>query len=757
MSKYVKLSEMDEHQRGLYEQKKKRMEEKRRASGIQERRKGKAPRKKKVKETESVFVADFETTTEEWYNKKGYTEVWAWAITNVHPTQAEPLAMDDTAVVATNRIKETTCYGDKHFLETQTPIESFFWELTRGTYKDNCKIYFHNLKFDGSFLLNYLLTENYYDASAYMYGVLTPEEVENEQGHRKKMPIRSFALLGDTSVWYSLKVNLEGKTIEFRDSLKRIPMTVRQMAIEYNLPILKGEIDYTRNPDDPITEEEEKYIRHDVLIVAEVLRQQYREGFTELTTASFSYNNYKRYLKDRDIDIKDVFGNLSKDCSHFARKSYEGGEVWVNPDYQGQFLGDPYSDQILGYTWDINSMYPAVYSCMPMPYGSPLSLYDVSLLPYIDYYNVNTLREWRGTDKRYFIEVIHCKAILKENHIPSISVTIGFNKRIFPEEIEINDKVFADVRYELLLEDYDIEEIELGRIDIYNARQDLFFDYVKQIVDEKNRASIEGNKMRKALAKVKMNSLYGKFAQKEEMISATFVLNADGELESRHFVSLSEIRYVPLASIITAEARYLLITQARKFGYDNVVYMDTDSIHTLAGHDCISWRRRPLPENKEEKFLQMSSSLSCDELYNKLKEFEYGHPKEIWCDEYDLGAFKIESKYAVGKWLRAKTYFEGNPISKEDADKYLALDEKDKDGDFIIKGKDFLIKGCIKGAGIPDVSKNQITVDNFDFGLVLKGKLLPCRVRGGVVLKESEYEIKEEMTVTKIIDKVDDV
>ena len=79
------------------------------------------------------------------------------------------------------------------------------------------------------------------------------------------------------------------------------------------------------------------------------------------------------------------------------------------------------------------------------------------------------------------------------------------------------------------------------------------------------------------------------------------------------------------------------------------------------------------------------------------------------------------------------------------------MNEEERGDDYIIKGNGFNLKGCIKGAGIPDNSKQQITVDNFAFGLVLYGKLLPTRVKGGVVLRESLYEIKEELTLVKHI------
>ena len=69
-----------------------------------------------------LFSADFETITDE-----NDCRVWAWGICDIPYTFAN--------------------FGNS--------IDSFFEHLK--TLKENSKIYFHNLKFDGSFILNYLL------------------------------------------------------------------------------------------------------------------------------------------------------------------------------------------------------------------------------------------------------------------------------------------------------------------------------------------------------------------------------------------------------------------------------------------------------------------------------------------------------------------------------------------------------------------------------------------------------------------------
>ena len=76
------------------------------------------------------YVADFETTSERFYNEHGYTKVWLWSI----------------------------CDSNANIIQDGTDIEQFLIlarQLCGGT------IYFHNLKFDGSFIVDYLLSNSY--------------------------------------------------------------------------------------------------------------------------------------------------------------------------------------------------------------------------------------------------------------------------------------------------------------------------------------------------------------------------------------------------------------------------------------------------------------------------------------------------------------------------------------------------------------------------------------------------------------------
>ena len=44
---------------------------------------------------------------------------------------------------------------------------------------------------------------------------------------------------------------------------------------------------------------------------------------------------------------------------------------------------------------------------------------------------------------------------------------------------------------------------------------------------------------------------------------------------------------------------------------------------------------------------------------------------------------------------------------------------------------------------MPDNCKSLVTYDNFEYGAEFEGKLMPKRIKGGVVLRETTYQIKE--------------
>jgi hypothetical protein len=93
-------------------------------------------------------------------------------------------------------------------------------------------------------------------------------------------------------------------------------------------------------------------------------------------------------------------------------------------------------------------------------------------------------------------------------------------------------------------------------------------------------------------------------------------------------------------------------------------------------------------------------------------------------DDVKLGAWKHESHFTRAKFIRQKTYLEE-------------------------------INGEIKitCAGLPQRCYDQVTWKNFKEGLKVDGKLAFHHVKGGIILQETEFTIKEDQKLVKAIQK----
>ena len=130
----------------------------------------------------------------------------------------------------------------------------------------NTVCYFHNLKFDVSFILDYIMKNGY---------TYSPEPKE-----------KSFTtLITDTGVFYSVTVwfkrhNKNWKKVVFYDSMKKLPFKVATISKAFELEDEKLSLDYEapREPGHILTEEEKRYIVNDCRIVAQALKIQFDQG-----------------------------------------------------------------------------------------------------------------------------------------------------------------------------------------------------------------------------------------------------------------------------------------------------------------------------------------------------------------------------------------------------------------------------------------------------------------------------------------------
>jgi len=597
------------------------------------------------------FVADFETTT----NIED-CRVWAFAICEV---------------------------GNKEDVIIGTTIDEFMeWNIKR---KENDTVFFHNLKFDSQFIMNWLFKNGY--------------EHTTEPEQKKSKTFNT--LISDKGLFYQVEVIFEkkGKKVNkviFQDSLKLIPLSVDSIAKSFKLPISKLKIDYDSHNNlpigSPLTPEEEEYIKHDVQIVAHAIEYFYSQGLNKMTIGSCALSEYKKIIKKRNFDRYFPTPKYHDD----VKQSYRGGFTYLNPDYSEKVVGK-------GIVLDVNSLYPSCMRECMLPFGTPI------------YFNGKYER-----DPIYpiYTQMIRCQFELKEGKIPTIQIKYGYSFRANEYLTTSGDTEVVlclnSVDLELFLEQYDVYNLEYISGWKFKATKGLFTDYIDKWSNNKIQAKKDGNHGLYLISKLFLNSLYGKFGTDTRVRSKIPYLAEDNEIHYKD--GKAEIKngiYIAMASFITSYARKKTITSAQRVMDNNrkglskaqFVYADTDSLHiVLNGED-------------EEEFLK-----NC--------ELDI-HPTK-------LGAWDNESKFISAKFLRQKCYIEKEIIDEDDYLKGIKgefdyLYSKDSKGFYKLK---------ITVAGMPTDCHKYVNFDNFNIGASYKGKKQPKIVPGGVVLSEIDFTIK---------------
>ena len=463
-----------------------------------------------------IYTADFETANAQYNIDNNITWVWLWDICDI----------------------ET--YQHRHGKD----IGSFIDALSDIA---PCTLYFHNAKFDVSFILDYLLKHGYKYSSAKVL---------------KKKKLKT--LIADTGVFYSLKfkVNIGKITrlVEIRDSNKKISGTVDRIAKDYKLPILKESIDYLEfKPEGyEANADEIRYIEHDTEIIARVLNIQYENGLTKLTSASDTFSKYKELI-GRNVFEK-IFPVVDIDTDDYIRKSYRGGVVQVNRKHKMETLHNVY-------VYDVNSMYPAQMCHALLPYGKPKF--------FTGRYKYNYCYP-------LYIQRINVCLKLKPNFQPTI-LHKGFmflsNTYLEDTDNQLVELTLTSVDMELMFKHYYVLDIEYLDGYMFKGSYSLFEDFIAPIY----KIKCESSGAIKQLNKIYLNSLYGKFATSPRHINKTPDV-VDGVVKySSDPLEIEKPIYTAVASFITAYSRYCLF-KAIQDNHDRWIYCDTDSVHIL-GND----------------------------------------------------------------------------------------------------------------------------------------------------------------------------
>ncbi len=651
------------------------------------------------------FVCDFETTV---YKGQTSTEVWASASVEMYT--------DNVNIF--------------HSIDEQY---NYFIE-------QNCNIvaYYHNLKFDGSFWLSYLLVDLGYKQA---YNKIGEGDLSIEWKNEKDMDNKTFKYsISDKGQWYSITIKVNNHIIEIRDSLKLLPFSVKRIGDSFKTKHKKLEMEYKgfRYAGCVITDDEKKYIANDVLVVKEALEIMFDAGHNKLTIGSCCLSEYKNICQKstkNQLEYYEMFPdiyNINLDTTKFKypnageyiRKSYRGGWCYLVKGKENKIYTK-------GTTADVNSLYPSMMSSESgnkYPIGIP------------HFWKGNFIPDEALLQNKYYFIRIKTRFYLKPNMLPFIQIKNNLlykstemletsdvydnkTKQYYTHYKDINGNM-TDTRveltltmtdYELIKEHYELVEFEILDGCWFYSQIGIFDEYI----DKYKKIKMESKGAMRELAKLFLNNLYGKMASNEDS-SFKFAYIKDDKTIG--FIPIAEANkkagYIPVGSAITSYARNFTIRAAQK-NYHGVnkrgfIYADTDSIH-------------------------------CDLEPQQITGIEV-HNKNFCC-------WKLESCWDTAVFTRQKTYIEH--VTHEDLEKIdkpyynikcAGMPQKSKDlfelsmqgtadinEEWTDEEKDFLFK---------DGKPIKRELSDFKVGLKVPDKLIPKRIRGGILLMESTYELR---------------
>ena len=303
---------------------------------------------------------------------------------------------------------------------------------------------------------------------------------------------------------------------------------------------------------------------------------------------------------------------LTREQDEWLRKNhlYRGGIAYVNKAMQGRLLTAEKMGRPMK-RYDVNSEYPFAMASMRDLCGAPRRI---------------KLREWlEKTDAgREEFEAVYMLTSVFGTVRPGM-LGVWFNP--FEREfVDVIDEQGLHLMFERelleLSEWYDLE-YTCDEVLIWQRGEHAFAPFVNENYALKAEAKKLKNTALSAVVKLKLNSSYGKLAERVEREKGVYELSE--ETGAVHFVRTGTevdekcIMNVALGALCTSVARCWILSHIREICGPNVaetfVYMDTDSIHAF-----------------------------CPE-YDK-------------ADAFELGAFKDEATCDACIYLAPKTYID---------------------------------------------------------------------------------------------------
>ena len=610
----------------------------------------------------------------------------------------------DNSISATNL---SLCQLDSENTNESVSIDKSFDDLFRRIkmYGCNCIIYYHDLKFYGPFIIDYLCNNKSFSLYCKKFN---DGHCEINDTFYNLMPNNSYKyFVSKKGLWYSITIKYHNKILIIKDSMKLIPLDIEEMSKSFKTVHSKmnshsGELD----------QDHIKCIVNNLLIIKESLNCMESMGCTSGTIGSCCMKNFEQGYST--LELSKMFPNLyklnidniygSSNTGEYIRNSYHGGWCYVVPEKHNKVYHN-------GCTLDRNSLYPYVMhskSGHKYPIGEPT------------FFNGEIPDNVYGNDSKYYFVRIKCNFKLKDGMLPTVQIKSDpiYNPKVWltssatdrlPNYRPILTLTCTD--YELLKEHYDITNLEILDGCYFDSDIGIFDKYIEKWA---NLKMISKGGMRQ-IAKLFLNNLYGKFATSPDSSYKVFYLNRFGAISSYDIESsdIKRVGYIAIGSAITSYGRKETIecAQANYNGPDNdgFIYADTDSI-------------------------------SCN--------LDQSEIKNCKIDKTEIGCWKVETTYDYCKFIRQKTYIKHViKENSEDVKPYVDI----KCAGMTERVKNIFLHSVQQDvkdfSGYDEDEKNFILkerdLDDFREGIMIPGIMKMEMVKGGCKMVKSPYIIRD--------------
>ena len=515
--------------------------------------------------------------------------------------------------------------------------------------------------------------------------------------------------------------------IEYRDFMKLITGGLKRLLNDLNVvdndgtPIRKLTMEYQNviTEIDGISDEDIAYCENDVKglyfaikMFNKTIEEQsngelhiFGEETNVMTAGGYAKHELLRSLypnlKNKRARIKAYQKDhpITQTQDEYIRNNhlYRGGISYVNPVYKGRLI----SGRVM-YRYDVNSEYPYAMAQINDLIGKPLrkKLVEYDEMKDKDNYEaVFILTSVYGDVKRGYLGLWYDP--FKKDFVEHIEE--NGTHLIFERELNEMSQWYDDFTYTC-------EEVLLWR-----KGKKAYAPFVEENYALKAQAKKDKNPTLQQNTKLKLNSSYGKLAERVERVKGHYALNE--ETGAIHFVrdetetDTGASMNVVIGALVTCVARCYILSKIREVCAPNIkqtfVYIDTDSIHAFASYDK--------------------------------------------ADAYALGGLKLEATCQAIKYIAPKTYIDIENINNDGTIAFEDIEVHSKGINLNAIISDLKKKQKGKRHGLPTL---ELINRKISYGAQYLC-LVAMNVRGGKVLIPTlKYLAREELRPHGVDDEV---